>query len=119
MDLLMDVNGTNDLVYVNGECPVVSDLPGVVAQRLFIMLRTFMGEWFLNTQHGIPYFQNILGKKITKSGVDNILQDKILAETEVSRISEWTSDLAPQSRAYSVRFKVIATNGEETEEIVI
>ena len=119
MDLLMDINGSNDLVFINGECPVVSDLSGVVAQRLFIMLRTFMGEWFLNTQHGIPWLQNILGKKITKSGVDNILQDKILSETGVSRISEWESNLDSQSRLYTVRFKVIATNGEETEEIVI
>lgn len=118
MDLLMDIDNTKDLVFINGSCPVTTGLAQVVAQRLFIMLRTFQGEWFLGTTHGIPWLQKILGKKITKSGVDNILQDKILAETGVSRISEWESTL-DSSRLYTVRFKVIATNGEETEEIVI
>lgn len=118
MDLLMDIDGIRDLIYVNGSCPVTVGLTQTVAQRLFIMLRTFRGEWFMNTEHGIPYLQSILGKKITKSGVDNILQDKILAETGVSRISEWESSL-DSKRLYTVRFKVVATDGTETQEIVI
>lgn len=83
------------------------------------MLRTFQNEWFMETSYGIPYLQSILGKKITKSGVDTILQSKILDEEGVSRISEWNSTLDNRARSYSVRFKVIATNGQETQEIVI
>jgi len=119
MDLLLNINGDRDLAFVNGECPTTTDLVSVVAQRLFIMLRTMAPEWFLNTQHGVPYLTKILGQKITKSGVDTILQSKILAEQGVSRISEWNSSLDSRSRAYSVSFKVIATDGNETTTITI
>lgn len=114
----MDIDDTKDLVFINGGCPVTTELKEVVAQRLFILLRTFQSEWFMSVSYGIPWLQRILGQKITKSGVDNILQAKVLDEEGVSRISEWSSTL-DGSREYSVRFKVIASDGTETDEITI
>lgn len=35
----------------------------VIAQRVLIRLRTFKGEWFLDENIGVPYFQQILGGK--------------------------------------------------------
>lgn len=81
------------------------------------MLRTFLGEWFLNTQHGIPYWQNILGRKTTKSAVDLILQQKILAENGVKELTYFRSTLI--NRQYEVTFKVRVSTGEETAPITI
>lgn len=119
MDLLLDyVSG--DLAWKNGPLTVdytTQPLVDTVKQRLFIMLRTFQGEWFMDLNHGIPYWQNILGKKTTKSAVDLIFQQKILAENGVKEITEFKSTFV--NRQYSLDFKVRVSTGEVTDTITI
>ena len=118
MDLQMDITdlGTNDMLFVNGECPVKTNEGDVVAQRLFIMLRTFITEWFLNLDHGVPYY-TILGSKLPKDSIDRILQAKVLAEQGVAEIVTWTSTFNNVSRKYECRFNVRTTNGTVTQTI--
>lgn len=107
-------------MFFNGPLPksyTTQPLTETVAQRLFIMLRTFQGEWFLNTQHGVPYWQSILGKKTSKAAVDLILQQKILAENGVKELTYFKSTLV--NRKYELTFKVKVTTGEETTPITI
>jgi hypothetical protein len=81
----------------------------IVAQRLTIRLLTFLGEWFANTAYGVPYWQRILGKKVDKSTVDAIFQEKILEEDGVAEILSFNSELS-RTREYSLRFKVRCTD---------
>lgn len=118
MDLLLDEN--NDLVFHNGpltKAYTTQPLVKVVAQRLLILLQTWQEEWFLDTTYGIPYWQNILGKKTSKSAVDLILQEKVLAENGVKEITYFSSTLV--NRQYSAQFKVRVVTGEETDTITI
>ena len=108
MDIKLDLS-TGDAVFENGATPIVADTGDNVAQRLYIMLRTFAGEWYLNTEHGIPYFQKILGKKTTKEAINLIFQQKILEEEGVQEIIEFSSSL-DSGRTYSMRFKVRAAD---------
>lgn len=119
MDLLLDYQ-TNDLIFHNG--PLTKDYttqPFVqtVSQRLFILLKTYEEEWFLDLTHGIPYFQSILGKKTTKSAVDSLLQQEVLAENGVKEITYFNSTLV--NRQYSAQFRVRVKTGEETDTITI
>jgi hypothetical protein len=107
MDLKLDGNG--DVIFSNGDTVVISEAGANVAQRLYIMLRTFAGEWYLNIEHGIPYFQSILGQKTTKQAIDLIFQQKILAELGVQEIVEFNSNLTTD-RKYSMNFKVRVDN---------
>lgn len=119
MDLKLDFN-TGDLIFHNGPLtPKYTTQPFVetVAQRLFILLRTFEEEWFLDLTHGIPYFQSILGKKTTKSAVDTLLQQEVLAENGVKEITYFNSTLV--NRQYSAQFRVRVKTGEETDTITI
>ena len=81
MDLLVnrqrDTEGYGDMVFVNGSTPITEEFVDAVAQRVFIMLRTFESEWYLNDSTGVPYLTRILGYKIEKSTVNRILQQKI------------------------------------------
>src|ERR1700690_705374 len=52
---------TGDLV-VGTDLSFTSGLQAV-AQSCRIALQLFRGEWFLNLDQGIPYFQSILGQK--------------------------------------------------------
>ena len=89
----------------------------VVGQRLLILLRTFKGEWFLDTEYGIPYFQSILGMKTSKSAVDLIFQKAILAENGVKELTFFESTFV--NRQYSMTFRVKVTTGEESGLITV
>lgn len=118
MDILVDRN-TGDVVFQNGACPVVSaDSADVVAQRLFILLRTWRAEWFLDTTYGVPY-ESILGMKVSKTRVDRILQSKILEEQGVAEMVSWSSEIEPSTRVYTCRFQVRTTFGAVTDTITV
>lgn len=117
MDLLLHEN--NDLVFFNGPLTreyTTQPFVQVVAQRLLIMLQTWQSEWFLDLTHGVPYSE-WLGRKVPKQRVDQILQQKILAENGVKEITYFSSTL--ENRQYSAQFKVRVTTGEETNIITI
>lgn len=119
MDLLMDYD-KGDLIFFNGPLTkeyTTQPFVQTVQQRLYILLHTFMEEWFMDTTYGIPYWQSILGKKTTKAAVDLIFQQKILAENGVKEITEFNSTFV--NRVYSLNFKVRVSTGEETQTITI
>ena len=123
MDLLLDSNPVSpsygDLTFKNG--PLTPDFTtqsrtDVVAQRLWIRLRTFREEWFLDEGYGVPYW-SILGKKISKAQVDLIFQREILAEAGVVEITAFESSI--KNRQYSMSFRVRVSTGDETDTITI
>lgn len=60
VDLLLDAN--NDLVIKDGDLQFSRGVDAIV-QQCRIALQMFQGEWFLNLDAGIPYWQSILGYK--------------------------------------------------------
>lgn len=118
MDLLLN-SDTNDLVFINGQCPVTQLLTTVVAQRLKITLYTFLGEWFLDTTIGVPYFQQIFGKIRTKATIDLIFQRIISADPDVIEILRFESTLASSTRGYSMTFQVRVSDNTASLPITI
>ena len=118
MDLLLDPL-THDLVFVNGQATVTYSQSEIVAQRLKITLFTFLGEWFLDTTIGVPYFQQVLGKGRSKSAVDVIFQSIIAADPGVIEIKEFSSTLDSAARGYEMTFSVRVSKTEVTSPITI
>ena len=124
MDFLIDQEPVSptygDIVWRNGPLrkeETTQSRVDVVGQRLLILLRTFKGEWFLDTEYGIPYFQSILGMKTSKSAVDLIFQKAILAENGVRELTFFESTFV--NRQYSMTFRVKVTTGEESGLITV
>jgi hypothetical protein len=122
MDILIDPL-TWDAVFHNGPLtreyttqPDSTKVTQTVAQRLKIRLLTFLGEWDYNTAYGVPYFQSILGKKISKNSVDMIFQQKILEEAGVQEIVNFSSTL--NNRKYTLSFQ-IKVNGLTSDVITL
>ena len=61
VDLLIDP-ATNDLGYRNGRIRYAVS-GNETAQRVITRIRRLKGEWFIDTSAGMPYIQDILGKK--------------------------------------------------------
>lgn len=120
MDLYWIRTGdTHDLLFENGECPVTKGRTDNVEQRLYIKLRTFKGEWYLNTNYGLPWLEEVLGVKVRKSTVDMIIQKAILEEAGVERITSFTSTMSPSVRTYSCSFSVKTDEGLITPIITV
>lgn len=123
MDLLLDNSPTSpsygDLTFKNGSLTpdfTTQSRTEVVAQRLWIRLRTWRTEWFLDEAYGVPYW-NILGKKLSKAQVDLIFQREILAEAGVTEITAFESSI--KNRQYSMSFRVRVSTGDETDTITV
>lgn len=112
---------TFDLVWHNG--PLLKEdttqtQVETTGQRLLILLRTFLGEWFINTDYGIPYYQQILARKnVSKASVDLILQTQVLADQGVKEIMSWVSTFA--NRKYSLTFSIQVVDGTVSQPLTI
>ena len=122
MDLLVnrerDADDFGDMVFVNGSTPITNEFVDAVAQRVFILLRTFESEWYLNDTTGVPYLTRILGQKVEKSTVDRILQQKILEQSGVADILEFNSTLSGK-RVYEASMRIRTTGGDSFRETLV
>ena len=83
-----------------------------VAQRVGIRLRTFLGEVALNTQAGVPWFEEILGvKPVPLNRVEAILREQILTTPEIVSLERFDVDYVAASRTYTVAFKALSSYG--------
>lgn len=117
MDILLDEDKW-DIIFDNSSVTTTSGIKHGVAQRLKIMLQTFETEWILNQTTGIPYFEKVLRKGVSKESVDLVFRDKILAEPGVIAITEWESSI-DSNRAYSLTFKVLCSDDSVTDDITV
>lgn len=116
MDLLLDKD-RHDLLFENGKTLVTDQRAKVIAQRLTIRLKTFLGEWRYNVNYGVPYYQQILGHKNRKEDVDVVFQTEILKEPGVSSIVSFESEV--DKRQYKMKFVAQLDTGEVLDPIEI
>jgi hypothetical protein len=100
--------------------PKTRDLSGTYAlgteeilQRLSTRLHRELGEWFLATQAGIPWFQSgqgILGNKDSSILVLRIRKE-ILATTGITKILSLNALYDTPSRTYSVYARLLVDTG--------
>lgn len=100
----------HDIALVDGDFDVTETEAESLQQRLKIKLLTFKGEWYLNTQEGVPYFQSIFGKNRAKESIDAIFKQKILEEPEVQQLIEFSSSIDNVTRVYRLQFRIKSIN---------
>lgn len=100
----------------NGNMQVVTDLEGL-RQKIIQKLTLFKGEWFLDVEAGLPYFQDVLIKGVDVGLVSTLINTEILDEPEVLEVTEFTADLDPDTRKFTYAATVSTVFGET--EIVL
>ena len=114
-------NLTNDLIIKDGKFVIVSGSDQVV-QRIKIALGHYFAEYFLNTNKGVPWYEEILGAKGGSSTISSILRKVILDVPGVLRIASFSVINDSAKREYSVFSEVIVAvgpNEESTASVVI
>jgi len=117
VDIELDENG--DLkIYPDG-LRFISGIAGV-AQAIRIALGLYQGEWFLNMDAGMPYYQQILGDPSKQPNIEQVIranvQAAILAVQGVVSIPTLEVSIDPQTRAALVTWVARTAFGDTPED---
>jgi ABC-type transporter Mla maintaining outer membrane lipid asymmetry permease subunit MlaE len=93
-----------------GQAVYHSTLATEVAQRLFVRLLFFKGEWFLNLDEGTPYYQEILRKAPPARVVRAVFGGVILGTQGVSQLTKFAYSLS-SARVLTLTFECRLTDG--------
>lgn len=116
LDLKLDTTG--DLALVDGDLVFISGVDAV-AQLVKIVIQMFQGEWFLDIEAGVPWFQDILGQKYDQPRIRAAIRGAILSVSEVTSILSLETSFTSSTRALSVSFSVRTTFGDTTGVVVL
>lgn len=114
------LNSKNDIIIKNGSFATVSDGAQVV-QHVRTRLLFYLGEWFLDTSSGTPWFQEVFVKPINPRLVESIIKNRISNTPELKDITEFSMSLPDKSnRQLQVSFSAETEFGSiNNEEIFI
>jgi len=113
-DIYIDPS-TNDIVINNYDIRLTQSIQEYIAQKTDIVLSTFRGEWWLNEDLGIPYFQEIFIKNPNIPQIDSIYKAEIMGITGVQTIVNYKNEYNPQTRESLITFTEILDTGEKIE----
>jgi hypothetical protein len=106
---------TGDLVIEGGQLQLSSGLEAV-AQGIRLRFLAFQGEWFLDLENGVPYWQDILGQKYDQARVLQIFRQPLLATPGVARVISLTSEWDGTTRTLNVSWEVETSWGDTVED---
>ena len=83
-----------------------------MAQRISTRLKLLLGEWFLDTGQGVPWFERILVKSPNRAIVQGVLKRTIIQTPGVNELVSFDIRENTVSRKIVVSFAVTTNNGE-------
>jgi hypothetical protein len=110
MDFYLDPL-THDLSVGGFDIRVTANAEEALLQRLKIKLLFFKGEWFLNQNFGVPYFQEIFVSMNAKDDADTVFKVAITEMQGVEKILKYSSSFDRTTREFLLNFSV-RFNGE-------
>lgn len=107
-------------VFLEGGTLSVATGADFVVQKIRTLLLAYRGEWYLNTDSGVPWFQTILTNPTDVEENESILKRVILTPRGVTSITEFTATFDEQERDMTVVFRVDTIYGPSgIEEVTI
>ncbi len=106
-DIKINLSGDIDISLNNFQLAKDGDY---IKQKLEIVLRTFLGEWFLNISDGVPYFEDIFKKNFNPARIETVIKAEILKVLGVDKITAFDMNLL--NRQLEIDFTVSTNYGE-------
>lgn len=103
---------TNDLVFQEFDLDLVDDTRQIM-QNLAIRLRFIMGEWYLDINAGIPYYEEFFRKNPNQIQIESILKTEIVETLGIQELTSFEADFDKRLRIFSVKFSARSISGEE------
>lgn len=112
-----------DILLVDGKVSIsgnqlhqTTDLASKVAQRIYVRLKSNKGYWFLDKTFGVDWVGSIFGKRRSKSSIDTRLQQEIIKDIYIDKITSWTSNI--DGRSYSCQFTVQVIRSQDEDNTI-
>lgn len=109
-DVALD-DTTGDLAITDGSLTLTSGADAI-KQHLKQRLRLVRGEYFLDTDRGVPYYETILVKRPNGNLVEGVLKSVILGTPGVIELLTFILDFDAATRKLTLSFSVRSTDGE-------
>jgi hypothetical protein len=95
MDFLLK---DQDICIAGGDFQLCSDDKASTAQAITIRLKTMAGEWFLDSNRGLPYLSDIFGNKRSERFIRHLIVPEIKAIAGVKSISDFKAQVNKERR---------------------
>lgn len=107
----------NDISIINGSMSLV-DKDEKIEQTLRIRLKTLFGEWFLDNEAGVDYYNVIFkDKRYRAIEVETMIKEVILDTEGITNITEYSQDLTKIDnfgvKQIEINFTVITIYGTQ------
>lgn len=112
------IENDNDLELIDKDFKITTDLSRYVSQKLRIRLSFFLGEWYLNINKGIPYFESVFVKNPNISFIEDLIIFEITTCPGVEELLELNLTVEKSTRELIIDFKARLENGEIISETV-
>lgn len=116
LDLALNAK-THDLI-VDSDVMFIDNAERV-AQQIKIQLLTFLGEWFLDITHGVPYLEYVLVKNPNFTLVRELFREQILKVDGVSSLVSIDLSYTPSTRKLTLNYEVETEYGLITKKEVL
>lgn len=115
-DFLLDADG--DFV-ITTDLSLVSGLDAIV-QECRIRMRTFLEEWFLNLDVGVPWYQRILGAKPAAAieAARTYINRTLLQVEGVTRVAALDVTFVGTTRALRIAWQVQTAFGDTPVDVL-
>lgn len=111
--LVRRLDGNHDMTFGHGLADMAVEAEAC-AQNVKTRLLLLQGEWFLDTESGVPYLQQIMTKPANVSLAEAIIRRIILETEDVSEIRTLSVSFDRDTRRLSVAATVANVYGSVT-----
>ena len=115
--MALALNSENDIFAINGSIKRIYTGAQVV-QSVRSRLLAYLGEWFLDTSAGVPYFESIFTKPADILETESILKATILQTVGVATLDSFFIDFDSLTRKLSVSFEATTVDGDAVNATV-
>lgn len=95
-----------------GQSRLTETLAEEVAQRLQTKFQFFLGEWFLDTTLGVPYFRDVFVRNPDMAVIRSIFQKLITDDEGIENVASLDMVLDGTTRVLSVTFQAVLVSDE-------
>lgn len=104
-------------LYVNERGDI--EITDAVIQAVKIRLRWFLGEWRINTDYGIPYYDEVFIKNPSTSVLEDRIRTEILTVDEVEAVNNVSISIDRNTRIADITFSITSGGEEKSGEVEI
>ena len=106
---------SHDVTFTGGKIDRVNG-SDEIRQRVKVAVWHYLEEYFLNLPNGVPWYEQILGRKDGAETVSQIIRNKILNVPGVLSINQFQIDYDDFSRIFKIDSDIVVEvgNGEQS-----